>query len=395
MPDDRESAIGRLVQNVIRLERLANTISRESQQQLQELFEAIASDLREIDPTGPPQTTYRRLRTEKLIEAVKERLKKFAPEHERFLKKRLAVVGREQALEAENALIATIGDASAVTHTPVTQHRLRAIMNTEPFRGRLLSEHTKRLSANALVRIRDQVRIGMRNEESIPDIVRRIRGRQAGFIRQDPKTGNFVPKGTPGAVVKPRFTGGALSTSTREAEALVRTAVNFVSNEGMMGTYRANEAIMAGVRFSAALDDRTSTICLSLDGEVWPMDSDEIQRPPMHYGCRSLLVPDPDWDRLGMEPPPEPTRAVRDLSDVSEEDLSRKVSARRRTGDFGSVKQTPSSTLASEWLKDQPQRVQEKMLGVGKARLFREGKISLKDLVRRDNTTVPLSDLTT
>lgn len=394
MPED---PIGRLVEHIIQLERVANTVARESQQRIKDLFTEIAADLREIDPTSPPQATYRRLRTEQFLEQAQDRFRDFSEAERRALQSRLAVIGRQEAKFAERTLIATLGTEAAdrVRNTPITQQRMRAILNSEPFRGRLLGEHMDRISANAYARTRDAVRLGMTNEESIPDIARRVRGRQAGFIRQDPQTGAFVPKGTPGAKVKPRFVGGALSTTTREAEALVRTAVNHVSNEGMMGTFRENETILKGVRYSSFLDSRTSEICLSLDGSTWPVDSDEIRRPPQHFNCRSVLVPEPDWERLGLEPPPEPTRAVRDLSSVSEEDLRRKVSARRRTGDFGDVDQIPSSTSASVWLQRQPKRAQAKLLGARKAELFRKGEISLGDLVRQDNTTVPLSELET
>lgn len=392
MPED---PVARLVQNLLNLERIANTISRDAQQRYQELFEDIVADLREIDPTGPPQATYRRLRTEKFIEAVKSRLRDFTPAQTQWLKDQLAPVGRQQAKAAEATLIASIGDSAAVTNTPITQQRLRAILNTDPFQGRLLKEHTERLSANTLVRVRDQIRIGMANEETIGDMVRRVRGRQAGFIRQDPTTGAFVKKGTRGAIVKPRFQGGALSTTTREAEALVRTAVNHVSNEGAMGTYRANVDVLRGVEWVSTLDDRTSEICLERDGRVWPVDSPDIEQPPAHYNCRSYLAPAVDWEGLGLDEPPAGTRSARDLSGVSEADLRRKVSARRRTGDFGDVTQVPTSVRAEAWLRGQPVRVQEKMLGVGKARLFRDGEITLSDLLRQDNSTVSLSELVT
>lgn len=45
------------------------------------------------------------------------------------------------------------------------------------------------------------------------------------------------------------------------------------------------------VRFSAVLDGRTSEICRSLHGRVWPVGSAAIRRPPLHPYCRSTLVP--------------------------------------------------------------------------------------------------------
>lgn len=388
------SPIERLLRNVIALERIANTISAESAARYQQLFEAIVADLIRIDPTGPGQGTYRRLRTDKFLKAVQERIREFAPAEVAALKDRLAVVGRMQGKFAEGTLIASLGEVGArrVNLTPITQQRVRAILNSEPFMGRLMGEHVNRVGANVFVRVRDQVRIGMLNEESIPDIVRRVRGRRVGFIRQDPKTGAFVSRGTRGAVVTPRFSGGVLNATTRETEALVRTAVNFVSNRGLEATYDANASVIEALEFTAFLDDRTTEICLSLDGNRYALDE---SRPPLplHYNERSQYVPVPAWDKLGLTPPDEPVRVVRDLSEVSDKDLARRVSARRRTGDLGGIERVPATVRATEWLRGQPVRVQEKLLGKGKARLFREGKISLPDLIRRDMTTVPLSEL--
>lgn len=141
----------------------------------------------------------------------------------------------------------------------------------------------------------------------------------------------------------------------------------------------------------------TNIAAVPCQGNVWNLavaeDETYLAEGLVVHNCRSTLVPEVDWAKLGLEPPPDAPRAARDLSDVSEDDLHRKVSARRRSGDLGRSTQLPSSVIAADWLKRQPVRVQEKLLGVGKAKLFRQGKISLSDLVRQDNTIVSLEEL--
>lgn len=373
MPSD---PVARVVRNLIRLERLSNTIAAGSAELYGALFEQIVQDLQRIDPTAPSRARFRRLRTEKFIKRAAELLKDFEPVFYRHLQDQLALVGREQALFAEDLLIATLGTEARenVVHTSITQQRLRAILNSDPFEGRILKDHVKRIDANTRDRIAVQVRIGMTNEESIPDIVRRIRGTQAGYIRQDPNTGVFVPRGTPGARVRPRFVGGVLSRSTRETEALVRTAVTHISNEGMLGTFADNEDILASVRFVATLDSRTTLICMGLDGTLWPVGSDEIEAPPLHWNCRSILAPEVDWEGLSLPEPPDSTRSARDPV-------------------TGKVERVPSSVFYEQWLRSQPVAAQNEILGPGRARLFRSGKITLADLVRGDRSTVPLSEL--
>lgn len=395
MPDDPTlDPVGRLVRELIGRERLANTVAADTAESLDELFQQIAEALTKIDPTAVARLRYRRSRTDKVLREIQTILRKYRPELEMRLRGHLAEIGRAEALRAQGTLVATLGQVGeqAVRKTPITQARLRAILTTDPFRGKTLREHTARLAANVYDRTLAEIRLGMVREESIQDIVRRVRGRQAGFIRQDAQ-GRFVARGTRAARVRPRFVGGVLSTSTRDAEALVRTAVNHVSNVGMMETYRANEDVVEGVRVVATLDDRTTEICISLDGTVWALDDPGLRLPPYHFQCRTITVAEIAWARLGLEPPPDFERFARDLSGVSGDDLARRVSARRRTGGFGPATRVSSSTVATEWLRRQRFEVQAKMLGTGKARLFRAGKITLRDIVRDDFTIVPLSEL--
>lgn len=352
--------IARLVQNLVLLERLANGLVKESAARVQALIDEIVADLQRIDPAEPIRSVYQRARVEKLIEAAKERVAGYVASEERALRDALAPVGRAQAQYAQVTLTASLGDAAAVHVTPVTQGALRAILTTEPFQGRLLSEHVERVGANVFVRVRDQIRMGMAAEEGIPEMVRRIRGRSAGFERV-------------GGVAVRRFSGGVLETTTREAEALVRTAVNFIANQALRGTYQANDGLLSGIEIVATLDSRTTELCLSLDGTIVPVDAGPGQLPPFHWNCRTITVPVVDWEKLGVEAPPEATRAARNAD--------------------GKVEQIPSSVKAEEWLRGQPQSVQEKLLGKGKANLFRRGEITLSDLIRQDESVVPLSAL--
>lgn len=369
---------GRIVRNLFTVQRIGSSITSETQALLDELFDQIVEDLRRIDPTAPAAERWREYRTEQFVERVSERLSDAMPGVERLWRARLAEAGRLEAKFTEALLVSTLGDAgSRVTATPITQARVRSILRSRPFGGvngsATLAEWSDALEVATRNRLTRQIRQGMLNEESIPELVRRVRGRQAGFIRQDPETGLFVPKGTRGAVVKPRFVGGAWQSTTRDAEATVRTAVNFVSNQAAMETYQANGRLLRGVRFSATLDARTTPQCMAEDGNVYAMDDGDRPQLPLHWNCRSAWVPEVDWAGLGMDPPPEGERAARDAD--------------------GNPIRVPSSTTYEQWLRNQPVKVQDEILGPGRARLFRGGSINLRDLVRGDRTTVPLSDL--
>lgn len=96
-----------------------------------------------------------------------------------------------------------------------------------------------------------------------------------------------------------------------------------------------------------------STLCRGLDGELFPIDSGP--RPPAHYGCRSSAVP------------------------VLKKEFQLLSQGRQRssrdpvTGEVGSVsaKQTYYG-----WLKNQPAKVQDSIIGSSRGKLLRNGGLT-------------------
>lgn len=357
-----------LLERLIFLQAFSNGLVEEMRQQLARFYALIEFDLRRADPTGV-QNRYRAGRLEVFEANLIARTREMRTSYVRRLKDRLAPLGRQQGELTRTVLVSTLGtvEEAPTVEVGVTEARMRAILNTEPFQGRVLKGHANRLGANLLDRVMVQLRLGMAREEGIDDLVRRIRGRQVAGSRA--------------------FTGGVLQTTTRESEAIVRTAVTHTANSGGLETFRANADVLDGVLYAAVLDDRTTDICLALDGTVWDLDDPDLVVPgrDTHYGCRSLLTPILAWKRLGLPEPPEPERVVRDLSTVSDEDLERRISVRRRSGGFGKVTRISSGQTATEWFRRQRASVQDHMIGRGKAEAFRRGEItSLRQLIDRD-----------
>lgn len=78
-------------------------------------------------------------------------------------------------------------------------------------------------------------------------------------------------------------------TGRVRARRLARTETSEVYNQGHLRAYE-NSGVVKYVEFIATLDERTSPICSALHGTVWPVGSPDIQRPPLHFNCRSRLV---------------------------------------------------------------------------------------------------------
>lgn len=71
-------------------------------------------------------------------------------------------------------------------------------------------------------------------------------------------------------------------------ERFARTKHTEVMNKGRLD-YFENTGVVAAYQYSAILDDRTSEICRGLHGKVFRAGTQPV--PPMHFNCRSLLIP--------------------------------------------------------------------------------------------------------
>lgn len=205
---------------------------------------------------------------------------------------------------------------------------------SQPINGRRLEEWFDGLSRDLQRRISEQIGIGMATGETTDQMVRRIRGTRANG-----------------------FEDGVLATTRRQAEMIVRTSVNHVSAQAREQTYAANSNVIKGVQWVSTLDTRTSDICKGLDGKVFPLD--DGPRPPAHPNCRSTTVPVlKSWQEIGIK--------------------AKEAPASTRASMNGQV---PDSLTYGDWLRNQPAAVQDEALGKGKARLFREGRIEVRELV--------------
>lgn len=77
---------------------------------------------------------------------------------------------------------------------------------------------------------------------------------------------------------------------------VVRTKTTEIFNmarKNYWDTDKFAQELIVAYQYSAILDTRTSDICRSLDQKVYDKKSVDIQRvtPPLHFNCRSLLVP--------------------------------------------------------------------------------------------------------
>lgn len=375
MPNEPRDPIDRYVSNLFAIQRLGNSLNAELREVWDEVFQQIADDIRRIDPTAPTLQKWKDFRTENLVALVDQRIKEHGGRWATVLRQRLAEIGRQQGEWVAATLQVALGsEAARVAATPVTQNWIKHIVDTDPFEGGLFSEWVEGQERLTVTRIQREIRKGMIDGEDLDQIVQRVRGKQAGYLRKDPRTGLFVAKGTRGADVRPRFRGGVWDATNRDTRSIVRTYVNKVTSSAHDETYRANADILSGTEFVSVLDLRTTNICKSLDGNVYDLDDPDRPTLPLHWGERSQYVPKIDWEGLGLPEPIEGERAARDPT-------------------TGKSEHIPASQRYEDWLIAQPDWAQNEALGPGRAELFRAGQLSMKDLVTGDLELVTLEEL--
>ena len=260
---------------------------------------------------------------------------------------------------------------------------LKAVASS-PINGIPLEGWLGKMAANDVSRIEQQIRLGVLGGETIDQMVSRIRGTKANGYKD-----------------------GVLNTTRAEAEMIARTATNHVSTAARQATWDANADVISGVRWVATLDGRTSPVCQSRDGEVYPIDKGP--RPPAHPNCRSTVAPVLHGEEIVGDRPTitdTRTRAQREVDfraeahaeagdkwkGMSVAERNAAIKARRTRWADENIGQAPTTTNYQTWLKGQSKAFQDDVLGPGKAQLFRDG-LPLEKFVDEKGKPYSLSQL--
>lgn len=165
---------------------------------------------------------------------------------------------------------------------------------------------------------------------------------------------------------------GSVVRSRSDARALVRTAFTQVQTTAAWMTFNNNSDVISGYQWISTLDSRTSDICKSRDKRVFGLN--EGVRPPAHFRCRSSIIPVvKSFEELGIP-------ASR----------KRNVPNRRRSSFNGQVAAT---TDYDGWLRDQPNNIQDQVLGQQKAELYRRGNLNIRKFIDFNGTGITIGQL--
>ena len=239
----------------------------------------------------------------------------------------------------------------------VNAEQVYAAAMARPFQGRLLTEWSRNLEEGRMVRVRDAIRMGIVENQTNSQIVSRIRGTRAQG-----------------------YTDGVLEIDRRNAEAVVRTAVQHVAGTVRDRFYDANIDLIKAVVWASTLDSRTTPECQVRDGLKY---SPETHKPighsvpwlagpgRLHWNCRSTSVP--------------VLKSFRDLGIPIDE-----IAASTRASMDGQV---PAETTYGEWLKQQSAARQDEILGPTRGKLLRSGGMDFSQFFNNKGVYLDLTEL--
>lgn len=306
----------------------------------------------------------------------------------------------ELAAAEANIEIKTIEAASPVQLqlVGVEVSSLRAAAVARPFQGKLMKDWFSGLAEADRTRLDQAVRLGLSQGENLDTIVRRVVGTRAN-----------------------KYTDGILTISRRNAEAVVRTAINHTSNVAREEVWSRNADIIVGLRWTSTLDGRTSAVCRARDGHVAPLGTAPLPggydllsppgaRPPAHINCRSTMVPILGGEQIvGERAFVTDTRTAKDQTkdfraDAKEQagdkwksmtpaERNKAIDKQRVAWAEKNIGRVPSTTNYNDWLSRQPAAFQDEVLGKTKGALFRRGGLTLDQYVDRNGNELTLVQL--
>ena len=272
-----------------------------------------------------------------------------------------------------------------INFAKVPVETLRALVTDKPFDGQLLHEWFDSLTASDKKNLMREIRLGIVEGQSIQGLAARVAGTK-----------------------KNGFRDGVLAITRRNAETVVRTAVNHVSNAAREEVWAANEDVVTALRWVSTLDGRTTPICQSRDGKVVPSEGHEQPAgtepwepagasPPAHPNCRSVKIAYFDGSFVAGERPfvRDTRTGKRRQLDFAKEARAAGQTTKQYRDEWAdkNIGRVPAKTTYNEWLKNQSASFQDDVLGKAKGQMFRSGKVTLDQFVDSRGKELTLAQL--
>ena len=333
-----EKILDEIVGFSVDIQRYEATVQNEVLAKLKTLENKVIKELREsgVADTIRKQTQQKRLREllSRTRETISEAYKDIAKEQLKTLK--------EVALLSELHVISSVNRSlgAVIVKPSLSKTMINTIASETLIEGAPTKVWWSRRTGEFQSRFADTVRMGMMQGIPTDQIVASLRGTKIN-----------------------RYKDGAFSTTKNLAKSLVRSSIQTVANTANV----------------AAFDNRTSDICMALDGLQWDMDYKPIGHNKIypgataHWNCRSRQTPvTKSWKELGAK------RKFKEIPKSTRASMDGQVSGGKNY---------------EEWLRGKSKAFQVEVLGVEKRKLWMEGKIGFSDLINQRGNPLTLVEI--
>lgn len=304
---------------------------------LTSLGKAIAANIVTVSPSAPAREAYRTQRVDRLIEEVSATIAGTYRDINRFSLSELSGLAEVESLFLLNSVNELFD--RRLTNIALDASEAVALVKSTLMTGSPMKDWWATQSAATQTRFAQEMRMGILSGASDAELIARVRG-------------------TP----RMNYTDGMMEASKRKARILVRGASSAVVGAQRAKSVADNPDIFNAVQQISVLDGRTSPICIACAGKCWRVPG---YKPighaiaynggcPRHPNCRSVIIPVIREERGG----------------GPAEDVS-----------------------FDAFLAGQPASMVDELLGRGRAQLYRDGKITLSDLVDQHARPLTLEEL--
>lgn len=162
-----------------------------------------------------------------------------------------------------------------------------------------------------------------------------------------------------------------IEISSHGAEVLVRTSIMEASNKALEQVYDDYKEFILKYRALATLDHRTCEVCAAHDGEEHKTMDAFGYRYPLHPSCRCVITP---------------------VTKYEQDDTRRPYRITDEKGKLVGYGKVSAKTPYSDWFSQQDAAFQKDVLGTVRYRMYKEGKLELKQFVS-NNKLLTLNEL--
>ena len=366
--------------HAVNLDRTAHGVSREVIKHLKSLEKSLLADWVSRD-----LTRYQRRRIEALLSqtagTIRNAYDKIRVDFdEKYLPRVAEIEKRATANVIDDAISAALPNGVEITVASVitTEKTLARLASDMMITGAPSSDWWAKQSDDLRMAFQGVIREGLLRGETGPQIAQHISGTRAAGYRD-----------------------GIMQTTMRHATSLTLTSVQTVAQDARLETLEENADLVSSLQWHSTLDGRTTPQCRALDMLTWNLDKTPIghsktfKKPPIHWRCRSTVLPVlKPWNDLA-EPGALPQIPEGNIDAHFRRRLrenprfSGRVDAIIRNSRQSMDGQVPGGMGYAEWLRSKSRAFQIGVLGPERWERWHAGRITMRDLT--DNSSRPLT----